>query len=383
MASREELLERVEALLPGIAARARWVTDHGRLHPETIRELEEAEIMRTLIPKQHGGFELNIDTMADISRLLGRSCMSTAWVMGFFVGHNWMVTRFSEQTQDDVFGDNPNPKIPGQIRPMHTAKRVTGGYELNGRSTWNSGIMHADWVLTGISLDDEAPRLALLKAGDYEVDETWDMSAMEGSGSNDMICNATFVPDHRTCEVPGFVEGRTEGNQNYNNPLYLMPVLPFMYSEVISAMVGGVEGATQHYTEMLQSRDPAYSPGRLAEMPTVHLKIGDAASRARTAGKLIDSLVAETLEIQQTREFTMEDRLRLKLDAGTVVNHCRLSVNELIHDAGARSFENDSPIQARFRDINALSVHAFWDWHVCREQYGRSVVGLEPTHPAI
>jgi 3-hydroxy-9,10-secoandrosta-1,3,5(10)-triene-9,17-dione monooxygenase len=383
MASKEELLGRVEALLPGIEARTRWVAEHGRLHPDTVRELEDAEIMKTLIPKDYGGFELNLDTMSDISRTLSSACMSTGWVMGFFVGHNWMVTRFEEKTQGEVFNGNAYPKIPGQIRPTHTAKRVKGGYELNGRSKWNSGLMHADWVLTGIAIEGEPPQLALVKAGDYEVDEVWDMAAMAGSGSNDMICHDTFVPDHRVCEVPGFVEGRTAGNQSYTNPLYLMPVLPFMYSEVISVMVGGLEGATEHYIRQLQGGDAAYSPGKLAEMQSVHVKIGDAAARARTARKLIDSNIAETLEIQQSREFTMEDRLRLKLDAGTVANHCRQSINELIHDAGARSFENQSPIQAHFRDINALSVHAFWDWHVCREQYGRGQVGLEPSHPLV
>jgi hypothetical protein len=37
MASKEELLGRVEALLPSIEARTRWVAEHGRLHPDTVR----------------------------------------------------------------------------------------------------------------------------------------------------------------------------------------------------------------------------------------------------------------------------------------------------------------------------------------------------------
>ncbi len=138
-----------------------------------------------------------------------------------------------------MYRNKPYPKIPGQIRPMHKATPVAGGYELSGRSTWNSGIMHADWVLTGLDLGDEEPRVALIKAGDYEV------------------------------------------------------------------------------------------------------------------------------------------------DAGTIADHCRASINELIHEAGAASFHKKSPLQAWFRDINALSVHSFWDWHSCREQYGRGQVGLEPNHPAV
>jgi 3-hydroxy-9,10-secoandrosta-1,3,5(10)-triene-9,17-dione monooxygenase len=383
MSTREELLERVESLLPKIAARSGYVAEHGVLHPDTINELDEAEILRTLIPKEYGGFELNIDTLSDISRLLSRSCMSTGWVMAFFVGHNWMVTRFGKKTQDEVFSDNPSPKVPGQIKPTVTAKRVKGGFELTGRSSWNSGIMHADWVLTGIAIDGEAPKLALVRAGDYEVDVVWDMCAMEGTGSNDMICDGTFVPEHRTMEVPAFVEGRTEGNRRYSNPLYSMPVMPFIYAEVMGVLVGGLEGAAQRYIEMLNGRDPAYSPGKLSEMPTVHVKMGDAVSRVNAAGKLLHSLVQETIELQNTRGITMDDRLRLKLDAGYIANHCRESVNALIHDSGGQSFQRKSPIQSHFRDINALSVHAFWDWYVCREQFGRGQVGLEPSHPLI
>ncbi len=383
MATREVLLERVESLVPGIAARRAYVTEHGLLHPDTVRELEQAEIMRTVVPKHYGGFELNVDTMSDISRTLARGCMSTAWVMGFFMGHNWMVTRFDEKAQDDVLRDNPHPKIPGQIRPMHKARPVTGGYELSGRSTWNSGIMHADWVLTGLDVGDEEHKVALVKTGDYEIDVVWDAAAMEGTGSNDMICDGTFVPAHRTLDRSAFFQGGSESNRRFGNPLYTMPMLPFMYTQVISVMVGGLEGATRHYIEMVQGRDPAYSPGKLAEMPSVHVKIGEAASRSRTAGTLMDALIGETVQIQTTREFTLEDRLRLKLDAGTIANHCRASVNELIHDAGASSFDNKSPIQAWFRDINSLSVHAFWDWYVCRELYGRGQVGLEPNHPVV
>ena len=142
-------------------------------------------------------------------------------------------------------------------------------------------------------------------------------------------------------------------------------------------------GATQHFINMLNGSDPTYSPGKLAEMSTVHTKIGEAAARANAARKLSDALIREIMTTQASSGITLEDRIRMKVDAGFLINHCRESINSLIHNAGARSFENKSPIQAFFRDINTLSVHAFWDWVVCREQYGRNQVGLDPTHPLI
>ena len=383
MISKQELLERTQSLLPDIAKRTAYAAEHRILHPDTVKEIEEAGLLQALVPSKFGGHELNVDAMTDIARLLSQRCMSTGWVIGFFIGHNWMMTRFSEQVQREVFADKPSPRIPGQINPTVKATPVKGGYELNGRASWLSGIMHAEWLFTGVHLEDQAPKLALLKAGEYEVDDVWYMSGMEGTGSNDLVCNEVFVPEYRTVDVPDFIEGRTEGNQRYENPMFFLPALPFIYAEVMGILVGGLEGATQDYIEMLKTRDMAFSDQKLTDLPTVHLNIGNAVAKSNAARKLLDRLIQEIIELQMGEGISMEDRLRLKLDAGYIANHCRESVNSLMHQSGGKSFQTKSPLQAHFRDINTLSVHAFWDWQVSREQFGRGVVGLKPTHPLI
>lgn len=380
---KEELIERAEALLPSIAARTGYAQENRTLHTDTVREVQEAGLLETLVPKKYGGHELGLDAMTDIARTLSTACMSTGWVMGFYVGHNWMMTRFSEKAQKEVFADSPAQKIPGQIKPTIKGKKVKGGYELNGRASWLSGIMHADWLFCGVGVEDGPPLLALMHSDDYEVDDVWNMAGMEGTGSNDVVCNEVFVPDYRTVEVPGFVEGHTEGNQAYENPMYFLPALPFIYAEVMGILVGGLEGATNDYLELLKSRDTAWSTPKLTEMQTVHVNIGNAVARSNAARKLLDRLVEETIDIQMSRGIDMKDRLRLKLDAGYIANHCREAVNALMHQSGGQSFERTSPLQTHFRDINTLSVHAFWDWHVSREQYGRGEVGMKPSHPLL
>jgi 3-hydroxy-9,10-secoandrosta-1,3,5(10)-triene-9,17-dione monooxygenase len=51
--------------------------------------------------------------------------------------------------------------------------------------------------------------------------------------------------------------------------------------------------------------------------------------------------------------------------------------------AGTRSFSTDVPLQRFFRDMNTLTSHAFIDWDVCRELFGRHRLGLEPNHPLL
>ena len=91
-ATKEQLLERVNALLPAITARALESEKQRRPHDDTVRELVDSGIMQTLVPKRFGGHELGLDTLTGIGRALSSACMSTGWVTAFYLGHNWVLT---------------------------------------------------------------------------------------------------------------------------------------------------------------------------------------------------------------------------------------------------------------------------------------------------
>jgi 3-hydroxy-9,10-secoandrosta-1,3,5(10)-triene-9,17-dione monooxygenase len=98
---------------------------------------------------------------------------------------------------------------------------------------------------------------------------------------------------------------------------------------------------------------------------------------------LLDSHIVDTQDIAAERNFTLNARLDLKLRAGYLGNHCRESMNVMMAHAGTRSFRKDVPLQRFFRDLNTLASHAFIDWDVSRELFGRHRVGLEPNNPLV
>ncbi len=57
-----ELIDRARALAPGIAARALETEAARSPHDETLRELIDAELIETLVPRRWGGHELGIET---------------------------------------------------------------------------------------------------------------------------------------------------------------------------------------------------------------------------------------------------------------------------------------------------------------------------------
>lgn len=377
--TKEELLERTRALLPGIAARAQEAEARRRPHDDSIRELEEAGVMQTLVPRCYGGHELDLDAHAAIVRLVSSACMSTGWVTAFYLGHNWMLTKFPEAVQREVFAERPYGLIPIQPSRELEVTPVKGGYEVSGRSNFSSGIMHADWVMLAKAGGEDA-RAFVVPAADVEIDDVWHMSGMAATGSNDVIADKVFVPEHRT--LPG-AELFNGTDSIHENPLYSMPLLAFIYCEVLAVYCGGLEGATAEYDEYVRNKVMTWGGDAIAGKQASHVNLGEAHARAFAAVALYDRQVEDTRAIAQARAFTLDNRLELKVRAAHLVDHCRESMNAIMARVGTRTFATDVPLQRYFRDMNTLASHAFMDWEVSRELYGRHRLGLPPNHPLI
>ncbi len=377
--TKELLLERVTTLLPLIAARAAESEAQRRPHDDSIRELVDIDIMPMLVPKRFGGHELGLDALAGVTRALSSACLSTGWVTAFYLGHNWMLTKFPEQAQREVWAERPFGLMPIQPSPSIQIKPVRGGYEISGRSSFSSGIMHADWVLIAKAGGQDA-RAFVVPRADVQVEDVWHMSGMAGTGSNDVIVADLFVPEHRSVASEVLFNGT---DSIHDNPLYAIPLLPFIYCEVMGVYCGGLDGATAAYEALMRNKVMTWGGDVLAQKQAVHINLGEAHARARAAGMLLDRLVADTDASMRRREFSLDVRLDLKLRAGYIADLCREGVNAMMSRAGTKSFHIDAPLQRFFRDLNTLATHAFIEREVAYELYGRHRLGLAPNYPLI
>ena len=375
--TKEALLERVNALLPAIAARSQESEEQRKPHDDTIQELIDAEVMQILVPKRFGGHELHLDTMTAVARAVSSACMSTGWVTTFYVGHNWMLTKFSEQVQSEVFAERSFALIPIQPSPTVEVKKVSGGYEVSGRQAYSSGIMHADWLVIAQVGGDDA-RACVVPVEDVQVDDVWFMSGMAGTGSNDVVIEGVFVPEYRTIPTEALFEATPSIHEN---PLYTIPLLPFIFCEVLGVYVGGLEGATAAYDAYVKNKVTTWGGDVLAQKQATHINLGGAFARTQAVGVLLDRHVQDTQVLVEQQNFTLDTRLDLKLRACFIANACRDGVNEMMARSGTKSFAVDAPLQRYFRDLNTLATHAFLDWEVGRELYGRHRLGLEPNNP--
>ncbi|WP_257558858.1 acyl-CoA dehydrogenase family protein [Sphingobium sp. CFD-2] len=379
--TKQELVERARAIAPGIAARAQQTEVQRKPHDDNIKEMVDAGLMPVLLPKRWGGHELGLDAHMEIVEVISSACMSTGWIAGFYMGHHFYVTKFSERAQADVFADGPTCLLPGTTNSLMKAKKVTGGWEISGRATWGSGIMHATWALVGADTDD-GRRVFLIPASDTRFDDVWFMSGMAGTGSNDIVVDGAFVPEHRGLLMESFMAGPTEGSRIHENPFYSMPLMPFIYNEIAGFFSGGLAGAVDAFETTIKKRVITHSEQATRERPQNHIQLGSAIASSIVAKELARSIVRQTMPLIGG-EFDLETRLRLKAQAGFLADHCRRTINEMMNRSGATNFQSSAPLQRFFRDVNTVAIHAYWDWEVAFEQLGRHRVGLAPNNPLV
>lgn len=372
----EELLARVDALLPAIAARAAQSEADRKPHKDSVAELIDAGIYQTLVPKKFGGHEFGLDTLGQIVRKISSADMSTGWVSAFYIGHNWMLTKFPLEVQSEVFAERPFGLIPIQPSPGVKFKEVPGGYEVSGRSKYSSGIMHGDWVI--IANASPAGRAFVVPVEEVEIIDTWHMSGMAATGSNDVVVKELFVPSHRTMPTAELFNGT---DSIHSNPIYAIPLLPFIYCEVLGVYCGGLEGATAAYETIISQKVASWGGDIFSQKQAVHINLGEAYAATKSACILFERIIADTAVLAAGEGFSLDTRLALKLRAGFIANLCRDGMNAIMAKAGTSSFSKDEPLQRFFRDINTLATHAFLDWDTSRELYGRHRFGLEPNHP--
>ncbi|MES2492527.1 MAG: acyl-CoA dehydrogenase family protein [Pseudomonadota bacterium] len=384
---KSELIGRAAELAPLVAAESANAERNGAVSSNVIEAFCDAGFMQIMVPKRYGGHELGYDTMAGVVAAIAPACTSTAWVTSFLIGHNYIHALFPQQLQDEIFGDRPWALTPGTIAPSFTLTPVDGGFTASGRSAWNSGSNAAEWVLcSGMvppAAEGQPPelRVFLVPAADATFIPNWEVAGMKGTSSNDMALDGTFVPEYRTARTLDVLDGRSPGASIHANPIYSLPILPFILGEVVPVVVGAYRGAADEYQRQTAERHHTFTAAKVASKQTAQIRVG----RGQTGAALAEAMLKDYVELLSNPDpDALRDplvRAGIKSRVAAITEFCWAGINELMNGAGANAFRSDSPLQRFQRDINMLHVHGFLDVESASETYGRMILGLPPETP--
>jgi 3-hydroxy-9,10-secoandrosta-1,3,5(10)-triene-9,17-dione monooxygenase len=390
-ATSTDLKSRASALIDTFRSRASEAETLRRLPDASIQDLKKSGLFRLMAPKRVGGLQASLHDFIDVVAEVGKGCGSTAWVLGVVNAHNWLIGLFPTQAQDDVFTSTPDAIISAVIGPRGKAHKVEGGYRVSGFWPFCSGSPAADWVMLGGEVlgADGVPVDGgdfLIPIGDVEVKNDWDVMGLRASGSNSVVAQDLFVPEHRFLSLPKAIGGENPGAKHHNGAkLYESALVPVLAVGIIPAALGIAEGALENFKQRLPGKVVSYTMGEVQkDMPATHMQVANAASKI-SAARLIMHNTAEmiTQAAENGVEMSLEDRARCRMDCAFSVRLCLEATEILYLASGGSGLAVGSPIQRASRDLHAINMHGLLCLETNLEMYGRVVLGLPQNTPLI
>ena len=378
------LIERARAIAARWKDRVSEIDGKSKLPDDLVAEWIDAGLVATLVPKRYGGYELGLDTASEITRIFAALCPSAAWVLSFYMGHNWIHCQFPEQAQQEIFADGPSPCSAGVLAPLLKLRAVDGGYRVTGRNSWNSGAPHAGWIMSSGMVQGGAtpdPVTFIMPRSDVTLVDTWDMEGMRATGSWDVVVDDVFIPSHRTIPTASLFSSQTPGSTVHVNPFYTRPIALLSFGYPLPVFVGALRGVADEFGTNLKTRVGTNDGKSAAAKQVMQMLVGRGEARAQLAEVMLADLLACIMAPDDGVRFEVPARLAVKARGAMLVEFCRDTISELVVGAGANSFRRQSKLQMIFRDINMISAHAFFEQNGATEAFGRSLLGLEQTGP--
>jgi 3-hydroxy-9,10-secoandrosta-1,3,5(10)-triene-9,17-dione monooxygenase len=385
--SAPELVGRARALAPRLRERALRAERDRNIPQESVDEYIAAGLIHTLQPKRWGGYEHDHETAFDIAVELGKStCGSSAWCLNYLADHACMLALFPEEAQHDVWSRDKAACIATSAAPTGKVAAASGGYRLDGRWSWCSGLRHSQWIMIGglvhrAGEDHPDMRLYLVPVSELKEDDTWYCAGLRASGSNTAVLDNVFVPAHRSVSFGTLRDACSPGAATNPNPIYRTPFIAVHSYALLGPVLGLARGGYAEFVQWTRQRYLTYTQLAIAQHVPVQIKIAEIAARI-DAAELLARRAFATARADYSG-MSIETRTLLRRDFTFALRMLRDAIDDLIKMSGSSGLMDNNPMQRCWRDIQAISSHVVMNWDVPAENFGRMEfgLGLNPAYP--
>jgi 3-hydroxy-9,10-secoandrosta-1,3,5(10)-triene-9,17-dione monooxygenase len=361
-----------------LAQRADEAERLRRLPAATINDFKACGLATLLLPARFGGRQAQFSQLLDPVRRMAHGCTSSAWTLGFYILHNWMLSLFDIEAQEEVFAAGP-VLAPAPLAPTGRGRVVDGGIRLTGRWSWATGIMDADWVIVGAVIEGDEriyPALVALPADETEVADVWDTAGMRGTGSHDVIVTDVFVPLRRVVSVVDIYSGTAPGSIAHDAATYRWPMVPALALTAAMPVLGAAEKVVELYQARVQERVLAFSGVAQKDQPAAQIRLGDARVRLRALSALVADTAAGIERIVAAGDRVPRAvRADARAAAAHTVHESRAIIADLLEASGASAHFLSNPLQRAKRDVDIAAGHVVFDYDLSRELSGALSLG--------
>jgi alkylation response protein AidB-like acyl-CoA dehydrogenase len=379
----DDILDNIQAVLPAIRERREEIERARRMPRDLVDALRETGVFSLAVPRALGGQEATPVELMRAIEAVATADGSAGWCTMIALSANVVAGYMPEAGANEVFTD-PTAPSAGIAAPAGSAVRANGGVRVSGRWSFASGITHCDWVWAGcVVMEDGRPRMtprgpemlhAWMPVSDVEIHDTWHVSGLCGTGSNDFSATDVFVPERRTFALLDLAGNRPEA-------LYQMPPVSLFVFQVVSVSLGVARSALDELTELAQEKAPTLYMEALAERPVAQAQLAQAEAALGGARSFLYETAENMWESVCAGHSPGGRQLALTRAAAIHAVETAAAVTRIANTlGGGSSIYSSSSLQRHARDAEAITHHFTVSPHTW-EQAGRVLLGREPGVP--
>lgn len=358
-------LEKLATLEQTIKNNAAQIDEESSFPREHIRLLREIGYTKITLPKELGGDGLNVFEAIALQETLssfdGSTALATAWTLltvgELFENKYWEPTKlasFAEAVKQGAIINRAVSEVATGSpirggRPGTQAVRQGDKWVINGRKSYTTGSPELDYFLTSAWIEEKEKVGFFLIHKDtpgLSIDETWDVIAMRGTGSHDLVLENVVVDDSDLVELPTYNTGF-----KLNGWLLLIP----------ATYLGIAQAARDYALRFANTHSPNSIQGTIASLPNVQSLLGEIELELTTARFALYGAAQNYVELKQKEKEGYE----LTEAEGTVIvnavntakhvvtNAALKVVDKAMRVVGAKSLQRQNPLQRYYRDVRA------------------------------
>ncbi|MEJ9306216.1 acyl-CoA dehydrogenase family protein [Priestia megaterium] len=351
--NQESTYEKLLPLVEKFKKRAFKIDEEGTFPFENIQELKEAGYTRLSLESKYGGNELPLYDFLLFQELIAQGDASTALSIGWHMGITMDLREkqpWNQQMLDFIFKEiekgalintaATEPKTGSPTRggkPETKAVKTKEGWRINGRKTFTTMSPVLNYFLVKASIEgEEEIGLFLIprETSGLSIEETWDMIAMRGTGSHDLVLeNVDIKHDFLVERLGGFKK---------NEPSGWLLHIPACY-------MGTAIAARDYAVAFAKEYSPNSIEGTISELPNVQRLVGEMELELMQARHFMYSVASKWDETNDRAALAGE----LAAVKHVVTNSACTVVDKAMRIVGARSLQRSNPLQRYYRDVRA------------------------------
>jgi alkylation response protein AidB-like acyl-CoA dehydrogenase len=345
-----------------------------------VRALAGAGLYRLCAPAVFGGGEADPITTIKVIEAISAADGATGWALMIGIETVGLGTSLlAPEVAAALFAERPDLVMCGALNPQGRARRVAGGWTVDGTWPFASGCHGADFFWGQCIVEGSSPTElveVLVPRADYRILDTWHVNGLRGSGSHDVSVRDVFVPDAMTTDT-------RSKHVPHDGPLFRLPRFSRLAYNKVGVSLGIARTALDEFTAIAEGKVPRLMSRSLRERPRAQLAVAQAEAILRSARAFCFEAVQQEWDVVVAGGVAdRKHRAMVRLASSWACQEAVRAVRTLCDAAGTTPNFDRSLLGRCLRDVQVVPQQVMVAPHFI-EDAGRVLLGLDPLEPIL